>query len=352
MVMDFAPHCCFECWSPLDKQGIFRQLLDTARLAEFPSLYLLVCEAINLIPSIAISSMDEITTNWYTMWFHVTFGSWGQTVTRLTKQFESDGKQLQKFTDWYLGQASIASRDVPIEKIGANTEFKLSFTSPSIEELASSFRTDGHQSRTLSAFVLVGFRVRNGGCWRLWLAGARWKSAAGFWKARWPWGVQNLCNNNYKTTSSWIVLGAKYDAMMLLDSEMAQLIFGEIRAYIILFSDGSAGGRSSAWQRLDSQLPWSFTFVSSGSTLRQTFANLFITLSIVRLIDPAISLLKPNSWRSLLELCKWAPSGCFLSSSYNRRSQVEGKEKPLRSSKSQTNFCALVTLPILCSPLP
>lgn len=37
--------------------------------------------------------------------------------------------------------------------------------------------------------------------------------------------------------------------MMLLDSEMAQLIFGEIRAYIILlsaFSDGSAGGRSSA----------------------------------------------------------------------------------------------------------
>jgi len=31
------------------------------------------------------------------------------------------------------------SRDVPIEKIGANTEFKLSFTIPSIEELASSF---------------------------------------------------------------------------------------------------------------------------------------------------------------------------------------------------------------------
>jgi len=62
---------------------------------------------------------------------------------------KSDGKQLQKFADWYLGQASIASRDVPIEKIGANTEFKLSFTSPSIEELASSFRTDGHQSSTL-----------------------------------------------------------------------------------------------------------------------------------------------------------------------------------------------------------
>jgi len=54
--------------------------------------------------------------------------------------------QLQKFTDCYLGQASITSCDVPIAKIGANTEFKLSFTSPSIKELASSFRTDGHQS--------------------------------------------------------------------------------------------------------------------------------------------------------------------------------------------------------------
>jgi hypothetical protein len=46
----------------------------------------------------------------------------------------------------YLGQASITSRDILVEKISANTEFKLSFTSPSIEELASSFRTDGHQS--------------------------------------------------------------------------------------------------------------------------------------------------------------------------------------------------------------
>ena len=45
-----------------------------------------------------------------------------------------------------MGQASITSRDVLIEKISANTEFKLSFTSPSIEELASSFRTDSHQS--------------------------------------------------------------------------------------------------------------------------------------------------------------------------------------------------------------
>ena len=59
---------------------------------------------------------------------------------------ESFINRLQKFTDRYLGQASSTSRDVPIEKIGANTEFKLSFTSPSIEELASSFRTDGHQS--------------------------------------------------------------------------------------------------------------------------------------------------------------------------------------------------------------
>jgi hypothetical protein len=59
---------------------------------------------------------------------------------------KSDGKRLQKFTDRYLGQASITSRDVLIEKIGANTGFKLSFTSPSIKELASSFRMDGHQS--------------------------------------------------------------------------------------------------------------------------------------------------------------------------------------------------------------
>jgi hypothetical protein len=60
--------------------------------------------------------------------------------------YESFINRLQKFTDRYLGQASFASRDVPIEKISTNTKFKLSFTSPSIEELASSFRTDGHQS--------------------------------------------------------------------------------------------------------------------------------------------------------------------------------------------------------------
>ena len=35
-------------------------------------------------------------------------------------------KRLQKFTDRI--QVAITSRDVPIEKIGANTEFKLSFT--------------------------------------------------------------------------------------------------------------------------------------------------------------------------------------------------------------------------------
>ena len=38
---------------------------------------------------------------------------------------------LQKLTDQYLGQASNMSRDVLIEKICMNTEFKLSFTSPS-----------------------------------------------------------------------------------------------------------------------------------------------------------------------------------------------------------------------------
>ena len=39
------------------------------------------------------------------------------------------------------------SHGIPIEKISANTEFKVSFTSPSIEELASSFRMDSHQSK-------------------------------------------------------------------------------------------------------------------------------------------------------------------------------------------------------------
>ena len=52
--------------------------------------------------------------------------------------YESLINRLQKFTDCYLGQASITSRDILIEKIGANTGFKLSFTGPSIEELASS----------------------------------------------------------------------------------------------------------------------------------------------------------------------------------------------------------------------
>jgi hypothetical protein len=54
--------------------------------------------------------------------------------------YESFINQLQKFTDWYLGQASIMSHDILIEKISANTELKLSFTSPSIKELASSWK--------------------------------------------------------------------------------------------------------------------------------------------------------------------------------------------------------------------
>ena len=78
------------------------------------------------------SQQTDILHGWLLV--HVTFG---QTVTRLYK-LKSNGKGLQKFADRYLGQASITSRDVPIEKIGANTEFKLSFTSPSIEVLASS----------------------------------------------------------------------------------------------------------------------------------------------------------------------------------------------------------------------
>ena len=52
--------------------------------------------------------------------------------------YESLINRLQKCTDRYLGQASITSCDVLIEKISTNTGFKLSFTSPSIEELASS----------------------------------------------------------------------------------------------------------------------------------------------------------------------------------------------------------------------
>jgi len=59
---------------------------------------------------------------------------------------ENDYKSLLTIILIYLGQASITSHDVPIEKIVTNTEFKLSFTSPStIEELASSFRTDLRQ---------------------------------------------------------------------------------------------------------------------------------------------------------------------------------------------------------------
>jgi len=75
-------------------------------------------------------------------------------VTQLTIQVE---KWLQKFTDCYLGQASITSRDVLIEKIGANTGFKLSFTSLSIEELALSFRMDGHQSSQSEGLLYLDF---------------------------------------------------------------------------------------------------------------------------------------------------------------------------------------------------
>jgi len=78
---------------------------------------------------------------------HVTFGSQSQIMTQLTIQVEKQWKITTKFTDRYLGQASITSHDIPIEKISANTEFKLSFISPSIKKLASSFRTDSHQSR-------------------------------------------------------------------------------------------------------------------------------------------------------------------------------------------------------------
>jgi len=46
--------------------------------------------------------------------------------------YESFINPLQEFTDHYLGQASITSCDVLIEKIGTNTEFKLGFTSPSV----------------------------------------------------------------------------------------------------------------------------------------------------------------------------------------------------------------------------
>ena len=57
--------------------------------------------------------------------------------------YESFINQLQKLTDRYLGQASITSHDVPIEKISTNTEFKLSSTSP---ELALIIERNGYES--------------------------------------------------------------------------------------------------------------------------------------------------------------------------------------------------------------
>ena len=146
MVMDFMPHSSFvECWSarsPLDNQGILRQLLATARLAEFPLYIPFSLWSHQLDPLLQFPQWtDEITTNWYTMWLPLSscnFWFMRPNCDTTDYNLKSDGKWLQKFTDWYLGQVSFASRDILIEKIGANTEFKLSFTSPSIEELASS----------------------------------------------------------------------------------------------------------------------------------------------------------------------------------------------------------------------
>jgi len=65
-------------------------------------------------------------------------------------------KRLQKFTDRI--QVAITSRDVPIEKIGANTEFKLSFTVTVVQpsssiEFTLSFRTDGDHSRVMYGLI-------------------------------------------------------------------------------------------------------------------------------------------------------------------------------------------------------
>ena len=156
--MDFIPHSnFFECWSarsPLDNQGgIFRQLLVTARLAEFPSLYLLVCEAIDLIPSHTISSMDSQNHNKMLplsschFWFM-------RPVTWLTIQVEKRTKTTTKFY-WPLFRAGlnhILWR--PDWDNGRQYKFKLSFTSPSIEELAS----NGYESNldlTLSAKLVL-----------------------------------------------------------------------------------------------------------------------------------------------------------------------------------------------------
>ena len=119
-------HCAVG-WVPFVHFSLWSHRLDT-----------LSCNCLN---GLTKSQQTDILCGWLLV--HVTAKLWCDWLYK----FNSDGKRLQKFTDHYSGQASITSRDVPIEKIGANTEFKLSFTSPSIEELASSFRTDGHQSK-------------------------------------------------------------------------------------------------------------------------------------------------------------------------------------------------------------
>ena len=65
-------------------------------------------------------------------------------------------KRLQKFTDRI--QVAITSRDVLIEKFGANTEFKLSFTVTVVQpsssiEFTLSFRTDGDHSRVMYGLI-------------------------------------------------------------------------------------------------------------------------------------------------------------------------------------------------------
>jgi len=114
MVMDFMPHSSFiECWSarsPLDNQGIFRQLLATVWLAEFP-LYPLVCEAIakplTWYPLIQFpqwthkSQQTDILHGWLIV--HVTFG---QTVIQLTKQVEKWRKTTTKVY-WPLFRAGL-----------------------------------------------------------------------------------------------------------------------------------------------------------------------------------------------------------------------------------------------------
>jgi hypothetical protein len=65
----------------------------------------------------------------YKTWRLTSSGIGDLSVYHALRKHLSESVKVLNFTDRYLGQASITSRDVPIEKIGANTEFKLSFTS-------------------------------------------------------------------------------------------------------------------------------------------------------------------------------------------------------------------------------